>query len=218
MIDPNRWVNTLPAANRNNPIKKYSLITVMFVIGLIFVSLIKNETRNLQKEINILQTSINTLKLDLHRATLDHEVISSPENISRLAEEYLESEFIYYKRSQINHLNGKKDTLARSEVKKQKIALRKESKKNNEKIKLKVAKKIEKTKTELRKLQELYHSPGKLSDKIRFQVAKKIKSKKEELNQLYSDPYSLIKSKNTQKWAGLQIVKAFLGIPIVPGR
>ena len=218
MIDPNRWVNTLPAANRNNPIKKYSLITVMFVIGLIFVSLIKNETRNLQKEINILQTSINTLKLDLHRATLDHEVISSPENISRLAEEYLESEFIYYKRSQINHLNGKKDTLARSEVKKQKIALRKESKKNNEKIKLKVAKKIEKTKTELRKLQELYHSPGKLSDKIRFQVAKKIKLKKEELNQFYSDPYSLIKSKNTQKWAGLQIVKAFLGIPIVPGR
>ena len=218
MIDPNRWVNTLPAANRNNPIKKYSLITVMFVIGLIFVSLIKNETRNLQKEINILQTSINTLKLDLHRATLDHEVISSPENISRLAEEYLESEFIYYKRSQINHLNGKKDTLARSEVKKQKIALRKESKKNNEKIKLKVAKKIEKTKTELRKLQELYHSPGKLSDKIRFQVAKKIKLKKEELNQFYSDPYSLIKSKNTQKWAGLQIVKAFLGIPIVPGK
>ena len=218
MIDPNRWVNTLPATNRNNPIKKYSLIKVMFVIGLIFVSLIKNETRNLQKEINSLQTSINTLKLDLHRATLDHEVISSPENISRLAKEYLESEFIYYKRSQINHLNGKKDTLARSEVKKQKIALKKESKNKNKKIKLKVAKKIEKTKTELRKLQELYHSPGKLSDKIRFQVAKKIKSKKEELNQLYSDPYSLIKSKNTQKWAGLQIVKAFLGIPIVPGK
>ena len=218
MIDPNRWVNTLPATNRNNPIKKYSLITVMFVIGLIFVSLIKNETRNLQKEINSLQTSINTLKLDLHRSTLDHEVISSPENISRLAKEYLESEFIYYKRSQINHLNGKKDTLARSEVKKQKIALKKESKNKNKKIKLKVAKKIEKTKTELRKLQELYHSPGKLSDKIRFQVAKKIKSKKEELNQLYSDPYSLIKSKNTQKWAGLQIVKAFLGIPIVPGK
>ena len=184
MIDPNRWVNTLPATNRNNPIKKYSLITVMFVIGLIFVSLIKNETRNLQKEINSLQTSINTLKLDLHRATLDHEVIRSPENISRLAKEYLESEFIYYKRSQINHLNGKKDTLARSEVKKQKIALKKESKNKNKKIKLKVAKKIEKTKTELRKLQELYHSPGKLSDKIRFQVAKKIKSKKEELNQL----------------------------------
>ena len=23
MIDPNRWVNTLPATNRNNPIKKY---------------------------------------------------------------------------------------------------------------------------------------------------------------------------------------------------
>ena len=38
-----------------------------FIIGLIFVSLIKNETRNLQKEISNLQASIKNLNLDLHQ-------------------------------------------------------------------------------------------------------------------------------------------------------
>ena len=32
------------------------------------------------------------------------------------------------------------------------------------------------------------------------------------------DPYEIIKSKKAQKWMGLQVVKVFLGIPIVPGK
>ena len=89
--------------------------------------------------------------------------------------------------------------------------------KTNE-IKLHVAKKIEITKTELRKLQNLYSNPEKLPDEIRLQVANKIKTKKNELKQFYSDPYSFVKSKKVRKWAGFQIVKVFLGIPVVPGK
>jgi len=99
-LDSNRWVNTLPKKNDNTLIlsnainsnpklssgKKYSLTIIVFTIGLLLVSVIKNETRNLQKEISNLQASINTLKLNLHQTTLEHEVITSPENISRLAE------------------------------------------------------------------------------------------------------------------------------------
>ena len=44
-----------------------------------------------------------------------------------------------------------------------------------------------------------------------------IKTKKNELERLKSDPYGFLKSK-TKRWAGIQIVKAFLGIPIIPGK
>jgi hypothetical protein len=69
------------------------------------VSAVKNETRNLQKEINNLQASINITQFNLDRATLDNEVLTSPENISRLAKEYLYSDFRVYKKSQIKNLD-----------------------------------------------------------------------------------------------------------------
>ena len=133
-LDSNRWVNTLPKKNDNTLIlsnainsnpkssssKKYSLTIIVFVVGLILVSVIKNETRNLQKEIGNLQASINTLKLDLHQTTLEHEVITSPENISILAKEYLEPAFVFYKKSQIRQLNEKKKNLVKLEENKDK--------------------------------------------------------------------------------------------------
>ena len=48
-LDFNRWINTIPKNKPNKPIKKYSLVTVLFVLGLIFVSVIKKETRGLQR-------------------------------------------------------------------------------------------------------------------------------------------------------------------------
>ena len=45
------------------------------------------------------------LKLDLHQETLDHEVITSPENLSQLAKEYLEINLVFYNKSQIRKLN-----------------------------------------------------------------------------------------------------------------
>ena len=139
-LDSNKWVNTLPSKDDNTLVlkddntlilsntinsnpksssgKKYSITIIIFIVGLILVSVIKNGTRDLQREISNLQASINTLKLELHQTVLEHEVIASPENISRLAKEYLESDFTFYKKSQIKQLNEKEKTLAKLEEKK----------------------------------------------------------------------------------------------------
>jgi len=120
-LDSNKWVNTLPSKDDNTLIlsntinsnpksssgKKYSLTIIVFIVGLILVSVIKNGTRNLQKEISNLQASIKALKIDLHQTVLEHEVITSPENISRLAKEYIKSDYTFYKKSQIKQLNEK---------------------------------------------------------------------------------------------------------------
>ena len=82
-------------------IKKYSLVTILFISGLIFVSIVKNESRNLEREINILKAENNKIKSNLKQANLDNEVITSPQNISRLAKEYLNINLVSYKKSQI---------------------------------------------------------------------------------------------------------------------
>ena len=86
---------------KNNPSKKYTIIFTLFVLSLVLVSTIKNETRKLQKEVNDLQSTLRTIKINLHEAVLDNQVITSPENIAKLASEYLEENFTYYKKLQI---------------------------------------------------------------------------------------------------------------------
>ena len=117
-------------------------MTVLFVCGLLFVSAVKNETRNLEKVINSLRVSNNVIKFNLDQSILDNEVIISPENISRLAKEYLDTDFISYKRSQIRQLNGNKATIAK---------LNKENNNLPKKIKLRITKRIEATKIEIKK-------------------------------------------------------------------
>ena len=41
----------------------------------------------------------------MNQAILDNEVITSPENISRFAKEYLNTNFVFYKKSQIRQLD-----------------------------------------------------------------------------------------------------------------
>ena len=110
-VDYSRWINTIPQKNTynntyNNVAWKYSLVVVLFVCGILFVSAIKNKTRNLEKEINSLRASNNVIKFNLDQAILDNEVITSPENISLLAKEYLNIDFKSYKKSQIRQLDG----------------------------------------------------------------------------------------------------------------
>ncbi len=220
-LDPNRWVGTIPKINTNGSVQKYFLTIILFIFSLIFISVIKNETRNLQKEINNLQTSINILKHNLHQEILDHEVITSPENISRLSKEYLESAFTSYKHSQIKLLNKEEEIFSNLKKTESKKDLKETFKDKKSKMKLMFAKKIEATKTELVKLQELYSKPEEIPKELKLQVAKKIKAKRNELSELkklFSEPENIMTSKKVQQWAGLQIVKIFLGIPIVPGR
>jgi len=224
-LDPEIWVNTLPKTDilpqikKNNSFRKYALIATTFVIGLIFVSIIKNETRSLQKELDNLFVSINLLKFELHQATLDHEVITSPENISRLVKENLESGLIMYKKSQIKELKEeKKLSVNLQETQPKNSLVKKNNKQLKEKIKIKVAKKIEAKKVELRKMQELYSNPEKLPKELKVQVVKKIEKTKSDLKNLYNDPRGTIQHAKLQRWAALQVVKVLVGIPIVPGK
>ena len=131
-IDDYRWLNTLPQKNTFSVLGKYSLMTVIFICGLMFVSVVKNETRNLEKEINNLTKFNDEVKYSLDQAILDHEVITSPENISKLAKEYLNTEFTYYKKSQIRKLGDNSDIATKNNTKDKNLS---------NKIKLKIAKK-----------------------------------------------------------------------------
>ena len=225
-VDSYRWVNTISKNTISkkrtyNVIKKYSVMTIVFICGLLFVSVVKNETRNLEREIKNLRTSNNIIKSNLNQAILDHEVITSPENISRLAKEYLESNLVVYKKSQIKQIGREEIFFTKPgnvEIKKN---LEQKTKDNKNKIKLIFAKKIETKKVELAKLQELYYKPKDIPKKLKLKITKKVKKKKNELLQLrkiYSDPKSIFASNKAQRWAAFQVVKVFLGIPIVPGK
>ena len=227
-VDYYRWVNTIPkkdtynnVATHNNVAWKYSLVVVLFVCGLLFVSAVKNKTRNLEKEINSLRASNNVIKFNLNQAILDNEVITSPENISRLAKEYLNTDFIAYKKSQIRELYDDTAIISKSNKNNNNLSTVKLNKKSNNlstKIKSVIKKKIEKKKTEIRKLKELYSKPTSIPAEVKTQIASKIKEKKIELQNLYSSPKKVITLEKTWKWATVQIAKLFLGIPIVPGK
>jgi len=214
-IDHHRWINTISKKTTYNTVRKYSsvkkftLMTVLFVCGLLFVSALKNGTRNLEKEISNLTASVNAIKFNLDQAILDNEVITSPENISLLAKEYLDIDFITYKKSQIRQLN--EDT-------KTDIKINKKDNNLSTKIKSEITKKIAKKKTEIRKLQELYSNPGSLPDAIKTQVAMKIEKKKIELKNIYREPKDIFTLERVGRWSIVQVVKLFLGMPVIPGK
>ena len=213
-IDPEIWTKTISVKKKISPIAKYSLLATLFVTCLFFVSAVKNETRSLQKEINNLEASISKLKHNLKQTVLDNEVITSPDNISLLAKKYLSEEFYPYKKSQIKELVGENEALA-------KLTKEKSSKKNKilkKKLKLQVEKQIEQKKVELRKLQDLYSNPKKIPDELKTQVAKKIEKTKIELKNLYDSPTQIITLEKVQRWGVVQVVKRFLGIPVIPGK
>lgn len=215
-LNNEKWIKTIPKVNKQNSIKKYSLIIVLFVSGLLFVSIVKNESRNLQVNIDNLEKSINLIKFNLDQAILDNEVITSPENISRLAKEYLSNNFVTYKKSQIKYLkNENKDSDESVKITSYSYNEKQDLKK---KLKLTVTDKIEKKKTEIRKLKELYSQPEEIPGAIKTKVVQKIEEKKIELTKIYSSPKSVISDKKVQKWAAVQVVKVFLGMPIVPGK
>ena len=240
MINEEKWINSLPGKknklnvsteesisfqpattstkNSYNSVKKYSLLTILFVIGLIFVSAVKNETRNLQKDINNLKASIDIIKFNFDQAILDNEVITSPENISKLAKEYLNINLASYKRSQIKKLSKEKENFSNIDkiINKQ----QKDGKVKNlsKRIRINVAKKIDKKITEIRKLRNLYSNPETIPGEIKTQVKKEINQKTGELKSIYRSPKDIFTLEKVGKWSAIQFVKVFFGIPIVPGR
>ena len=223
-LDSNRWVNTISkkttydSKNSYGSVKKYSLTAILFVSGLLLVSAVKNETRNLQKEINNLEASIDVAKFNLKQAILDNEVITAPENIFRLAKEYLNTSLVSYKRSQIKQLSDENEKFTKvNKVKKEKIN-KKKTKNLTASIKKQVAKRIETKKTEMRKLQALYYNPKSIPKEIKTQVAVQIEEKKNEIRNIYSAPKDIFTLERVGRWSVVQVVKLFLGMPIIPGR
>ena len=214
-LNHDKWINTIPKINKYNFIKKYTLLTIFFISGLLCVSAIKNETRNLQKEINNLTVSIDLIKYNLDQAILDHAVITSPDNISQLANEYLDTNFQSYRRSQIRKLNdnqGINKAIIKREDNRKKI----ENFSTN--VKSKVTKKIEETRVEMNKLKELYKNPELIPEEVKKQTVKKVEEKKSTLKNAYQNPQDIFTAEKITRWGTLQVVKVFFGIPIVPGR
>ena len=191
-LDYENPLNKIPKRNSYSSFKKYTLLTAIFICGLIFVSIVKNETRNLQKEINKLEASIDLIKFNLDQTFLDHEIITAPENISLLAKKYLDIDLVPYKRSQIKKLNAKNEKITKID---------KKEKGGNAK-----------------KFKELYAHSKPIPNKIKTQVASRIEKKKGQIVNIYHEPKSLITLERAGRWTVVQLLKAFLGIPTLPGR
>ena len=217
-LDRYRWVNTVPKKKNYNYVKKYSLMTILFVGGLLFVSALKNETRNLQKEINNLEASINVTKFNLEQAILDNEVITSPGNISKLAREYLSINLTSYKKSQIKNLNDNEKKISKVDKIKNKKINNKKIRNLQASLKTQIGKEIKKKKTEIKKIKELYSNPASIPKEVKTTVSKKIKEEKKNIKNIYDSPKDLITLERAGKWGIVQVVKVFLGIPVMPGR
>lgn len=195
-----------------NSAKKYPILITLFVVGLILVSTVKNKTRNLQKEINKIEASISGIEYSLQQALLDNQVITSPENISRLAKEHLDSDFIFYKRSQVKDLNNNMLLIENNKKEINKTALLKK------KIKKKISLQTKKHKKNIKKIKYLYKNPNTIPDSIRGQVVKKIDQKKTQIKSAYEAPKNFISLDKAKRWGLVQVGKLILGFPIIPGR
>ena len=210
-IDSKKWTDTAPNKNRYYSITKYSFVLVLFITSLLLISAAKNQTRKLQKEINILTTSNDKIKFSLKQAILDNEVLTSPENIALLANKHLNSSFVVYKKSQIKNLGKENEDVIPD----------KKNKNLSHDVKEKVKKKIKSTKVEIMKLKEFYSTPEDIPKELRSTIARRIENKKIQLKKLYDSydsPGQVLASPKAQRWVSIQLVKLFLGFPTIPGK
>jgi hypothetical protein len=165
------------------------LILITLISGLIFTSLIKNKTRLLEKELLYLDKEINILSSDLSEASLDFHYLTTPERISLLAKNFLNENFMYYKESQIKKsIKPKKDLIISKKLRNDYIFSQLSTSEFTNK-KTNVTKEI---------------------DNEQLIIAQRIDSKNPQKSK------KIISSKKVQQWAGIQIIKALLGIPTIP--
>ncbi len=165
------------------------LILITLISGLIFTSLIKNKTRLLEKELLYLDKEINILSSDLSEANLDFHYLTTPERISLLAKNFLNENFIYYKESQIKKsIKPEKDLIILKKTRNNYIFSQLSTRKFTNK-KTNVTKEI---------------------NNEQLLIAKKINNKNPQKSK------KIVSSKKVQQWAGIQIIKALLGIPSIP--
>ena len=165
------------------------LILIILISGLIFTSLIKNKTRLLEKELLYLDKEINILSSDLSEASLDFYYLTTPERIFLLAKNFLDENFMYYKESQIKKsIKPKKDLIILKKLRNDYIFSQLSTSEFANK-KTNIIKEI---------------------DSGQLLIAKKIDSRNPQKSK------KIVSSKKVQQWAGIQIIKALLGIPTIP--
>ena len=64
----------------------------------------------------------------------------------------------------------------------------------------------------------MYSNPDEIPKYLRKKISNKIHNTKEDIENSYSEPKKLITSAKAQRWAAIQVVKAFFGLPIIPGK
>ena len=84
---------------------KNIILFLVFIFCLIFTSLIKNNTRSIEKNLLMLRYDILKLNSQIEEAKLELEYLTSPENIKVLFKTYLDEDFKYYDVSDIKKLN-----------------------------------------------------------------------------------------------------------------
>ena len=67
-------------------------------------------------------------------------------------------------------------------------------------------------------MEELYKNPKKIPTEVKSKIAMKIEKTKNQLKELYNSPGEIITEDKVQRWAAIQVFKAFLGIPVIPGK
>ena len=101
--------------------KKYIFLIFFFIFGIFFISNIKNETRDIEKNIRNINAKIFTLNTELHEAGLDYNYLSSAANLSILSEKifkdglnfYNPRQFSYISLEAINNSNNQKAELTK---------------------------------------------------------------------------------------------------------
>ena len=92
-----------------------------------------------------------------------------------------------------------------------------EEKLNNLKksIKSKISNKIDNKKNKIKKI---YSDPKSIPKEVKKQIKTGIQEKKDEIKSIYHEPDEVLTVQRIGKWGAIQLVKAFIGMPIVPGR
>tara|TARA_B100001996_G_scaffold227569_1_gene175278 strand:- start:8086 stop:8391 length:306 start_codon:yes stop_codon:yes gene_type:complete len=84
--------------------KKYIFLIFFFIFGIFVISIIKNETREIEKNIRNINIKIFNLNAELYEARLDYNYLSSPANISILSEKFFKNELNFYNPKQFSYI------------------------------------------------------------------------------------------------------------------
>ena len=214
------------------------LILITLISGLIFTSLVKNKTRLLEKELLYLDNEINSLNFNLNEASLDFEYLTTPKRISLLVKNFLDENFSYYKESQIKKsIKLEKDLAILKKLKNDNTFTQLSTEKSVNK-KSNVAKEIDNRQLLATKNIETQITEDAFTgeETIKYLAILKKSKNNNTVSQLSTEESinnksnvakkidnrhlqgskKISVSKKVHNWAGLQIIKLFLGIPTIP--